>query len=106
MRFRSTVWMQRTQRLRQKKTCASRSGANYGGRFRGRQYCPSERLSEKISEQSEVIEVTETASQDQNLQHTVERTLLDFVEADKIVPPELVSERRSEQSEGVEAPKN
>ena len=39
-----------------------------------------ERTSEKICEQSEVIKVTETASQDQNLQHTVEQTLLDFAE--------------------------
>ena len=60
--------------------------------------CLPERMSEKISERNEVIKVGEISSQGRNLQRTVEQTLVDFVEVDKIVPPGRVSERMSEQS--------
>ena len=43
-------------------------------------------ISERMCEQSEVIEVTETASQDRNLQCTVEQNFLDLVGAVKTVP--------------------
>ena len=66
---------------------------------------PQEPISEIICEQSEVIEVTETASQDRNLQRTVEQTLVDLVEAVKIVLQKRNSERMCEQSEGIEVPK-
>ena len=46
-----------------------------------------------MSEQSGVIEVTETSSQDRNLQRTVEQTLVDFVEAVGIILQERISER-------------
>ena len=45
---------------------------------------PQEPISERICEQREVIEVTETASQDQNLQRTVEQTVLDFSRLPKL----------------------
>ena len=58
---------------------------------------PQEPISERICEQREVIEVTETASQDQNLQRTVQQTVLDFFEGVKIVHQKRISEWRCEQ---------
>ena len=49
-----------------------------------------ERITERISEQSEVIEVTETSSQDRKLQRTVEQ---DSVGVDKNCPQYRISER-------------
>ena len=66
---------------------------------------PQEPISERMYEQREVIEVTETASQDWNLQHAVEHTFLDLVEAVKIVCQERISETMCEQLGVVEVPK-
>ena len=66
---------------------------------------PQKQISERMCEQSEVIEVTETASQDRNLQRTVEQTLLDLVEAVKIVRQKRNSERMCEQIGVIEVPK-
>ena len=67
---------------------------------------PQEPISERICEQSEVIEVTETASQDRNLQPTVTQILLDLVEDVKFVPQKRISERMCEQLSVIEVPKN
>ena len=58
-----------------------------------------ERISEGISEQSEVIKVTEISSQGRNLQRAVDQHLDVSVEVDEIVLLEQVFERISEQSE-------
>ena len=58
-----------------------------------------------MGEQSEVIEVTETSSQDRNLQRTVKHALVDFVEVDKTIPQEPISERMGEQIGVVEVSK-
>ena len=50
-----------------------------------------------VGDQSDVTEVTETASQDRKMQRTVEQTLLDFLEAVKIVPQKGISGRMCEQ---------
>ena len=55
---------------------------------------------------SEVIEVTEAASQDRNLQRAEEQTLLDNVEVVKIVPQKQISERMCEQIRVIDVPKN
>ena len=60
----------------------------------------------KVGEQGGVIAVTETASQDRKLQKTVEQTLLDLVEAVKILPQKGISERVGEQFEVIEVSKN
>ena len=66
---------------------------------------PQGPTSEKFREQSEVIGVTETASQDRNLQRTVEQTLLDRVEIVANVPQERTSDRTREQIGVIELPK-
>ena len=66
---------------------------------------PQKQISEIMCEQSEVIEVTEIASQDRNLQRTVEQTLLDLVEVVKIIPQERISERMSGQVVVIDVPK-
>ena len=53
------------------------------------------RFSDRISELCEVIEVTETSSQDWNLQRTVKQILDDTIHE----PSSRTSERISEQSE-------
>ena len=58
----------------------------------------TERVSERIYEQSEVIEVTKISNQDLRLQRTVEQSLDVSVEVDKTVLPKRVSERISEHS--------
>ena len=66
-------WGLRSNRdLKQRPESAAYSGAdtNYGGEFRGRQTCP---IPEESGVQSGAIEVTETSSQDRNLQRTVEQ---------------------------------
>ena len=50
--------------------------------------------------------MTEAASQDRNLQRTVEQTLLDVVEAVKIFPQKRIFERMCEQLGVIEVPKN
>ena len=61
-----------------------------------------EPITERISEQSEVIEVTAISSQDRELQRTVEQTLVDFVEVGKIVILERISESICEHSRVIE----
>ena len=72
---------------------------------------PCERVQQQAvkgmaGEQSEVTEVTETASQDRNLQRALDQTLLDFVGAVKIVPQMRISERMWEHFCVIEVPKN
>ena len=50
--------------------------------------------------------MAETASQDWNLQRTIEHAFVDRVEAVKIVPQKRISERMCEQLGVIEVPKN
>ena len=72
---------------------------------------PGERVQQQavermVGEQSGVIAVAETASQDRKLQHTLEQILLDLVEAVKIVLQKGTSERVGEQFGVIEVSKN
>ena len=78
---------------------------------------PHERASERVrvqkqavermvGEQSGVIAVTETASQDRKLQHTVEQALLDLAEAVKIVPQTRILKRMGERFGVIEVTMN
>ena len=58
-----------------------------------------------VGEQGGIIAVTETASQVWRMQRTVERALVDRVEAAKIALQERISERMYERSEVIDAPK-
>ena len=58
-------------------------------------------MSERTREQIRVIEAPETASPNWSLQRTVEWALGDFVEVDKTIPQERISER----SQVIEVPR-
>ena len=72
---------------------------------------PCERVQQQAVErmvgvQGEVIAVTETASQEPNLQNTIRQTLLDLVKSVKIVRQKGISERLGEQFGVVEESQN